>query len=274
MDERACEFSFANTFLWAKHYNIEYTIINDMLVFHTMDSGAFTFPVGDGDVKAVINILMDYCKENGFEFSLRSVTEKMFDQLSELFPDMFEITYDRDAADYLYETEKLINLSGKKYHGKRNHINRFKEDYKDWSYERISDSNMEECIHMANEWRIESGCEDDEEKYAEFCVTLNYLKYFKELGVFGGLIRANNEVVAFSIGEPIGSDTFVVHIEKAYSRVQGAYPIINQQFAQDCAANYPYINREEDLGSEGLRKAKLSYRPIMLVEKGVVTVKK
>ena len=123
---------------------------------------------------------------------------------------------------------------------------------------------------MALKWRKQNGCDDDEEKNAEMCVTLNSLRLLEELELTGGVLRVNGEVIAFTIGEPVSDDTFVVHIEKAYADIQGAYPMINQQFVQHECMNYKYINREEDTGAEGLRKAKLSYRPAFLVEKGIV----
>lgn len=176
-------------------------------------------------------------------------------------------------SDYVYESEKLISLSGKKLHGKRNHINNFIKAYPDYQYERINGENREECIELAQNWRKENGCDSDPEKNEEFCVTLRALKELEDLNLTGGLIRADGRVVAFSIGEKLCNDTFVVHIEKAYADIQGAYPIINQQFVLHEAADYRYINREEDTGAEGLRKAKLSYYPVFLQEKGVVTTK-
>lgn len=189
------------------------------------------------------------------------------------YPDQFEIEYNRDLADYVYESEKLATLSGKKLHGKRNHINKFKLEHEDWSYETLTEENLEECFEMALKWRNDNGCEEDEEKNAEMCVTMNSLRLFKELELTGGILKVDGEIAAFTIGEPICDDTFVVHIEKAFADIQGAYPMINQQFVSHECQNYQYINREEDTGAEGLRKAKLSYRPVFLVEKGVVTRK-
>ena len=202
------------------------------------------------------------------------VQEQEFALLEEWYPGRFEIEYDRDYADYVYETEKLATLSGKKLHGKRNHINKFKAMYEGrWSYEPMSESNLEECFQMALKWRNENGCEEDEEKNAEMCVTLNALRLFKELELVGGILKIDGEVAAFTLGEPVCSDTFVVHIEKAYAEVQGAYPMINQQFVEHECMDYQYVNREEDTGAEGLRKAKLSYRPAFMVEKGNVKEK-
>ncbi|MEG0109255.1 MAG: phosphatidylglycerol lysyltransferase domain-containing protein, partial [Lachnospiraceae bacterium] len=185
--------------------------------------------------------------------------------------DIYQVNYSRDLADYVYETEKLSTLAGKKLHGKRNHINKFLSTYKNWTYEALSSENIEDCFQMALKWRNENGCDDDSEKNSEMCVTLNSLRLFKELHLIGGVLKIEGKVVAFTIGEPISDEIFVVHIEKALSEIDGAYPMINQQFVLHECQNYEYINREEDVGSEGIRKAKLSYRPAFLVEKGIVT---
>lgn len=268
----SCELTFANNYLWASHYQVRYAVIEGMLVFLS-EGGTFsvTYPLGSGDVKKVLDALMEYFKEQGKEFRMHLVSKEQFAKLELLYPGKFQIFYDRDSADYVYESEKLITLSGKKLHGKRNHINKFKAMHENWKYEPITDENTKECMEMAQKWRILNGCEDDPEKQAEFCVTLNALKLRKELGLVGGLLRLDGEVIAFTLGEAGGGDTFIVHIEKAYADIQGAYPMINQQFVEHEASAYRYINREEDTGAEGLRKAKLSYYPVMLLEKGVVT---
>ena len=193
--------------------------------------------------------------------------------MESFYPGRFQVEYDRDEADYVYEREKLATLAGKKLHGKRNHINKFKSLYEDWTYESLNDENVEDCFQMALKWRNQNGCDEDHEKNAEMCVTLNSLRLYKELGMVGGIIRVAGKIVAFCIGEPVSEDTFVVHIEKAFPEIEGAYPMINQQFVLHECMEYQYVNREEDTGAEGLRKAKLSYRPVFLVEKGVVTEK-
>ena len=215
-----------------------------------------------------------YCKKENLEFRLGLVTPVQFEILEKLYPDTFEITYDRDSADYVYEREKLANLSGKKYHGKKNHVNKFKKTYPDWTYESITDENVEDCFQMALGWRNANDVDEDDEKNAEMTVAMNSLRLFKELGLRGGLLRVNGEVVAFSIGEPVSDDTMVVHIEKARADIEGAYAMINQQFVLHETEGFTYINREDDVGEEGLRKAKLSYHPVFMVEKGNVTYKK
>ncbi len=272
---KSCERTFANVYLWSRHYHVKYAIVEDALVF--MDDEfelAYAYPAGEPEaVKQALDRLMNYSKERGYPFKLYNVTEENFEQLESFYPGRFTVEYDRDEADYVYEQEKLATLAGKKLHGKRNHINKFKSLYEDWDYESLSDENVEECFQMALKWRNQNGCEEDAGKNAEMCVTLNALRLYQELGLQGGLIRVNGEVVAFCIGEPVCEDTFVVHVEKAFSDVEGAYPMINQQFVQHVCMDYRYVNREEDTGAEGLRKAKLSYRPVFLVNKGVVTEK-
>ena len=270
---RSCERTFVDVFLWARHYDVTFAGIEDTLVFR--DGGAdpgFAYPAGEEVcVKRALEFLMKYSEEQGYPFKLYNVTAENFAQIEAWFQGEFELEYDRDQADYIYETEKLATLAGKKLHGKRNHINKFKQLYPDWSYESLSDENVEACFQMALKWRNSNGCNDDPEKNAEMCVSLNSLRLYKELGFKGGVLKNGEKIVAFTVGEELCKDTFVVHIEKAFADVQGAYPMINQQFVEHECMDYTYVNREDDAGEEGLRKAKLSYRPAFLEEKGFVT---
>ncbi|MDY5647161.1 MAG: phosphatidylglycerol lysyltransferase domain-containing protein [Lachnospiraceae bacterium] len=272
LNSRSSETTFANLFLWSRQYPTGYTRIGDTLVVRSLDEEVFAFPMGGNNLKAVVDVLTEYERERGNLLAFHCVTPEQYALLEEQFPGRFQVKYDRNYADYVYDAEKLANLSGKKYHGKKNHVNRFFKTYPDWSYESVTADNVEECFQMALLWRRENGCEEDEEKNAEMCVALNSLRLFEELKLTGGLLRVRGEVVAFTIGEPACDDTFVVHIEKARADVEGAYTVINQQFvSHEVAGKYKYVNREDDVGTEGLRKAKLSYHPEFLVEKGYVT---
>lgn len=273
---RSCERTFVNVYLWSRHYKVKYAVIEDALVFCSEDEDeiAFSYPAGEAaDVKKALEFLMAYCKERECPFILYNVTPTMFAQLEGWYPDRFTVEYNRDYADYVYESEKLATLAGKKLHAKRNHINKFKSLYENWTYEELNEDNVEDCFQMALKWRNQNGCEEDAEKNAEMCVTLNSLRLYKELDLKGGVLKIDGNIVAFTVGEPLCDDTFVVHIEKAFPDVEGAYPMINQQFVQHECTDYQYVNREEDTGAEGLRKAKLSYRPAFLEEKGVVREK-
>ncbi|MDD3402728.1 MAG: phosphatidylglycerol lysyltransferase domain-containing protein [Hespellia sp.] len=276
--QRSCEGTFVNIYLWSRQYHDKYAIIENTLVFQNEpESGIYSYPAGEpGDVKKAIDFLIEKEKKAGRTLKLVNIYENRAARLEEWYPEAFAVEYDRDYADYVYDREKLATLAGKKLHGKRNHINKFLALHGDnWSYESISEDNVEECFQMALRWRTENGCEEDEEKNAEMCVSLNALRLYQELGAVGGLLRVDGEIVAFSIGEPATEkDTFIVHIEKAFAEVEGAYPMINQQFIQHECEGYSYINREDDTGAEGLRKAKLSYRPVFLVEKGIAVYQK
>lgn len=271
---RSCERTFANVYLWSRQYPVKWAIVENALLFKSEDEThlSFAYPAGEAlDVQRAIEWLLKYCKERGKPFRMYNLTPDNFAQLEEWYPGRFQIEYDRDSADYIYESEKLATLSGKKLHGKRNHINKFKALYEDrWSYEVMTRDNVEDCFQMALQWRDQNGCEEDPHKRSEICVTMNALRLFEELELRGGVLRVDKKVVAFTLGEPVCSDTFVVHIEKAFAEVEGAYPMINQQFVEHECRDFLYVNREEDTGAEGLRKAKLSYRPVFLVEKGNV----
>ncbi|MDO4311807.1 MAG: phosphatidylglycerol lysyltransferase domain-containing protein [Eubacteriales bacterium] len=274
---RSCERTFTNVYLWARFYNVTFAVVEGALVFKSEneDKFDFAFPAGEPEnVKRAIDVLMEYSRERNVPFEMYNVTPDNFACIDQWYPGRFQVEYNEDYADYVYESEKLATLSGKKLHGKRNHINKFKSVYEDrWSYEPITKDNLEDCFQMALKWRNENGCEDDEEKNAEICVTLNSLRLFEELELIGGILRVDGAIAAFTIGEPICGDTFVVHIEKAFADIDGAYTMINQQFVQHACMDYKYVNREEDTGAEGLRKAKRSYRPVFMVEKGLVTEK-
>ncbi|MBQ4529908.1 MAG: DUF2156 domain-containing protein [Lachnospiraceae bacterium] len=275
-ESRNCEMVFANIYLWSREvYPVKYAIIEDTICFLSEAEGnSVTFPVGKGDKKKVIRMLKEEWENRGQEFKMHLIRKEQFQVLQEMYGDKVQIEYDRDTADYVYETEKLINLSGKKYHGKKNHINRFLATHEQWQYESITDENVEECIKMAKEWGKLNDCDKDKDKNAELQVTIMGLKMLKELELKGGLIRAEGKVIAFTIGQPICSDTFGVHVEKAFAHIQGAYPLINREFLKAEASEYTYVNREEDTGSEGLRKAKMSYHPVFLIEKGIVKFEK
>lgn len=269
--DKCCDMTFANIYLWSRKYKVKYMFMENCLVFADAENPwCFSFPYGKReDQRKAIAALCEQAQAEGRKIRWYLVTPSDFAWMEQWFPGEYQIEYDRDTADYVYDVAKLVNLSGKKYHGKKNHINKFKSLYPDWSYEKITDENVEECFQMALQWRAANGCEEDEEKRDEMCVTLNALRLMKELGLTGGLIRAEGKVVAFSIGEVLNDDMYVVHIEKAFSDVPGAYPIINQQFLIHEALEYTYVNREDDAGSEGLRKAKESYHPEFLMEKGM-----
>ncbi|WP_195277203.1 DUF2156 domain-containing protein [Anaerotruncus rubiinfantis] len=274
---RGSEYTFSNNFNYRAIYHIEVARMQDYYLLRAGKEKAQTgyfYPAGSGDVKPVVEALVADAEALGVPFVMRGVEKESVAVLETLFPGRFQITETRDSFDYLYESEKLITLSGKKLHAKRNFINRFKAEHEgDWSYEPITSENLAECWQMNNQWCRQMGCNKDPSLKEESCAVRSCFDHFYELGLLGGLLRVGGKVVAYSMGAPINHEVFDVHVEKAFSDVAGAYPMINQQFAAHNCANYKYINREDDVGDEGLRKAKLSYKPAILLEKYQVTLK-
>ena len=271
---RGCEFSFANSLFWCDYYHTKFTILEDMLVFCRLENGvptSFTFPVGAHDPRPAFDRVVDYFEESNLPFAMYMVEPEMFEMIERWYPGQYQIEYDRDSADYMYRQESLATLAGKKLHAKRNHINRFLEHFPDYQYERINGKNWQECLELERAWVRENNPDGDADKENEERIIAYALEHRKSLNMTGALIRVNGRVVAFTLGEPLTADTFDVHFEKAYADIQGAYAMINREFVRRELSAFTYVNREEDMGIPGLRKAKLSYHPESLVEKGIVT---
>lgn len=267
-DLNACEFSFATNFIWRHAYQIEVAQIEGCGVCRCRKDGktVFSYPFGDGDHKKAIKKICNICNIENIKTEFYPIVEEQREELLALFPGEFEIDTDRDDFDYIYSYEKLATLKGKKLHGKRNHIARFK-DGGDWSYEPFTASNRDACIELAEVWEKKRAEKWNDAMTQEMVALREALAHFDELGLSGGVLRKNGNIVAFTIGEALNSDTFVVHFEKALPDLQGAYPMINQQFVLHACEGFSYINREEDTGDPGLRKSKLSYFPDILLKK-------
>lgn len=266
-DYPGCEYSFGNIFLWHKEYELKIARYKDFLLFRSEGkTPSYCFPAGKGDFREAIQLLKQEADNEQIPLRLYGVTLDNISVLEELYPSKFEVKPYRHGFDYIYNSENLINLSGRKYHSKRNHISAFKKN-NNWSYENIDENNIEECIAMTEAWIEENQGKMDNGGLSEIHAVCRAFKYFFDLDFIGGAIRVNNKIIAYTIGERLNSDTFCIHIEKAFSNVNGAYAIINNEFASRNLGNYRRINREEDMGVEGLRKAKLSYHPDILLEK-------
>lgn len=264
----ACEYTFANNYIWADVYGVQVGQVYDcgVIRYKEQKNYKYSFPFGSGDKKAAIELLKRICAVHNHRLVLYPVVEDDRLKLAEWFPGEFEISSDRDRFDYVYTVEKLSLLKGKKLHGKRNHIARFMDEG-DWRYEEMSGENIPECRKMAKEWVSMRSEKWNEEMEQEIGVLDLAFSHFNELDLKGGVLYKSGQIVAFSVGEQLKADTFVVHFEKAFPDLQGAYPMINQQFVLHEAQKYTYVNREEDTGDPGLRKAKLSYYPDILIKK-------
>ena len=267
-----CEYTFGNVFVWTDAYATEICRYKDFFIcrWGQGERRAYSLPLGEGNFTEAINEIIADAKKNGSVARIYGVTEGYLMMLQEAFTGQFSYHYDEGFNDYIYATDKMASLSGKKYHGKRNHITNFKKNYPNWSFEKIDSGNIDECIALHLKWLTDKNDEDNEDYAEEFEAVLKAFRYYQELGFVGGLIRVDGEVIAYTMGEPQqNGKCFVSHFEKAPADMQGAYPIINQEFTKNCLMDYPYVNREEDLGLEGLCKAKQSYHPEILLEKSV-----
>lgn len=267
-----CQYNFTNLFAWSTIYNHHVAQVHDCLVVKGNKRGAvprYFFPAGSGDIKTVIEVMKEDAAAGGYEFILYGVTPENKAVLDGLFPGSFDYQSMRDGFDYVYLLDSMISLAGKKLQSKRNHINRFVAN-NDWSFELICEENLPECWQMNKEWCLAHDCDEDQFLTNEVCAVRRCFENYSALGLEGALLRSGGRVIAFTMGEPLNSHTYVTHIEKAFSDIQGAYQMINKEFSILIKKNHPrliYVNREEDMGYEGLRKAKLSYQPYKMVEK-------
>lgn len=280
-DFRGCEYSFANNMAWRRLNDTLICRHNEFYISCSSDrkgKPVFTFPTGvkcdeEGieKYKLLFEELREYAKSKNSPLVISSVNEQNLKWMTEYYKDNISVTADRDYFDYIYNVSDLAELKGKKYHGKRNHIKRFKEN--NWSFEVLEPKSFDECIAFAADFYNENKGYDDYSAVIEQYAINMFFSNFEYLNLKGGILRKDGGIVGFTIGEKLNSDTFVVHIEKARSDVQGAYPTLCNEFIKAYAQNCRYVNREEDLGIEGLRKSKLSYHPEFLLEKSTVTFK-
>lgn len=264
-----CEYSFTDLFIWQRHYHVGACFEEDFFLAISNNEGksSYIVPIGKGELRRGIEILRQDAAERQNPLRLHAVSEEMKDRLEELFPDRFAFTLDRDGSDYIYDAEKLMSLKGKKLQSKRNFVNRFQNFYQDrWEYQEIGSEQLDEVYKFHLAWCEENqACTLGNNSYqGETCAVYQALNHWEPLNLEGGLIRLDGKIIAFTIGCRHRPDMYIMQFEKADSKIAGAYQMINQQFAIRHFQDVAYVNREEDLGLEGLRKAKMSYRPLEL----------
>lgn len=268
--DRGCEYSFANLYLWGRQ---NAAILFDHLVLFSAFSRrtVYPFPCGEGDKKAVLDAIIADSKERGIPCRITGITAKEKEILEALYPGKFRFHNDRDSHDYVYDINDLADLKGKKYHSKRNHINRFIENHPNFSVEPLSQSNIDSAKKMVDEWYELKTIENPKSDFhMEKAAIKKALRDYEQLKISGLLLLDGGKVLAVTLGSPTQNNTFDVHFEKALPNVDGAYTVINCEFAKYIRSTHPeieFFNREEDMGIEGLRKAKLSYRPHHMIEK-------
>ena len=283
------DYGFANLFIWRKAYRPLIAFCGSRLLVGMPQWKVYAYPKGDGDVRPSIELLMEEAHSLGNKLRIRGLTDKTLEEFLPLYGDRFEIIEDRDNADYIYMAGKLCDLPGRHLSSKRNHIKHFERNGP-WEFHKIAAgscgvftsceggccgklSSIEEAKAFVDEFYKEK---NDPDLADEAGAIEEMFAHYEELGFLGGMLYQNGEPVAFTAGTRLDNEVFDTHFEKALPGVEGAYTMVNREFARLVKAEYPEIeafNREEDMGIEGLRKAKLSYHPDVLLMKYFATEK-
>ncbi len=263
----ASEGVFMTMFIWNEYYNLSLAENGDFLFIRFDIRGkepSYFFPIGDGNLEGAIDELSAYAAENNERLIFRLVSKENARKLKKLSGDRFSYKESRDSFDYVYLTEKMTSLSGKKLHAKRNHLNYFLENY-NYEYIKVTDASLlEECAKKADEW---IKAKEKNKNSFEAGAMKSYFENFFAFNQTGGVIKVGGEIVAMSFGERLNDETALIQIELADENYRGAYQAINKLFCENEWKSLKYVNREEDMGIEGLRRAKESYQPEFLVEK-------
>lgn len=269
---RANDFTVGGMFMWADYFDYQYCIYGNTLFIKGVSEKnpripAFSLPIGAMPLPCAVDLLMDYCRFNRTPLRFSAIPDDRLDELRSIAPGRLERL--DDWSDYIYDALALSTLAGKHFNKKRNHVNRFEVDNPGWRVEPIDHANIGQVRLAYTAW-LERQAMEMASATEESVQTLNVIDHYTLYG-FEGLVLRNKTgcIVAFSMGEVIG-DTLYTHIEKMDHEVAGAGEMINREFARYITARYPqvrYINREEDAGDPGLRQAKLSYHPAIILNK-------
>ena len=267
---RGCEYSFANLYMWGKQ-NIAFLHGCAGFFSHFQGRSVYPFPIGPGDRKAVIEAYLHDAKRRGIPCRITGILPEEKELMEAWFPGMFQFRCDRDGFDYVYAIDDLADLRGRKYQKKRNHFNRFQAAHPDYRILPLTREQVPQAAQLVAGWYT---YREAQWPYSHFLLEKRAirrcLKNPEELQMEGCLLLDGDEVLAVTMASRLSADTFDVHFEKAREDVDGAYAAINCEFARYLRLKYPevrFLDREDDLGLEGLRKAKLSYLPHHMVEK-------
>lgn len=270
-NSRSADFNFGNIYIWDNHYRQLIAFQNGRMFTKLRYAGKpmFAFPIGKGSLKDAVEAIREFAEFKRYPLVIRGITEENRLLLEEAYPGAFRFAEDTDCGDYIYSVEKLSTYSGKSLHGKKNHCNRFEAEH-EWKFVPIERPLIPACMDMLSIWQEENAARLDKSIVFEHDAITRAFAAYERLKLEGGILYADDRIVGFSVGELISSDTFNVHFEKAEAEMNGAYPMLCREMCRMAAANHPqlkYINREDDMGFESLRKSKLSYKPEYILKK-------
>ena len=268
------EYTFANLYVWRNTLNVQISLLYENICVQMNDfhgTKIFAPFIGGQLLKAAIDACLNYAKREWKDVTFGLFTQEQLEVFKLYYPTA-NIALDRDASDYLYKVTDLIALRGKKYDGKRNHIKRFKKEFP-YTYETMEAKHLDGCHQLLEKWYHQHcdtwHCSLNLRSETEAC--REALKNYKALGLVGGIIDVNKQIVAFSLGEELNKETAVIHFEKSDQDFPGLPSVINNEYVSHEWADYPLVNREEDLGEPGLRVSKLSYNPVQILDKYYIT---
>lgn len=266
---RGCEYSFANLWMWGEQ-KITFFAGHAVLFSRFGDRFIYPYPIGTGDKRAVLDAILEDAAARGIDWRFSGLLPHEKEELDSLYPGRFTFVFNENSQDYVYAIDDLADLAGRKYHSKRNHCKRFETAHPSYVIEPIGEENLPKIKEMAEKWYREKEETSDSDFGMEMVAIERALSHYRALELEGLALTVDGEVLAMTIGNHMTEDTFDVNFEKARADVEGAYAMINRSFARYIREKYPqvrFLNREEDMGIEGLRRAKLSYYPHHRVEK-------
>lgn len=267
---RGCEYSFANLSLWGRQ---QAAFLHGCVAFfsHYYGRSVYPYPIGSGDRRAVLEAILRDAKERGIPCRITGMRDADREELEAWFPGKFHLHTNRDGFDYVYAIDDLADLKGRKFQKKRNHLNRFRAEHPNFEVVPLTSCNMGLAQNMLNDWFLRRMDEDPHGNYLlENIALARACQNYTQLGMDGIMLMDEGKVLAVTMASRLAPDTFDIHFEKAREDVDGAYAAVNCEFARFLRLKYPqvqFLDREDDLGLEGLRKAKLSYNPHHLIEK-------
>ena len=273
---RNCNLTFANLIGWQFWFNTEVCILDGIVVFRFNIEGdrAYMLCSAEPPTESLLRLLADDAAGVGADLRIMGLEDDHAAAVRMLCPRAV-VEPQRNRYDYVYLRQELAEMKGKNLKAKRNHVNKFRLEHPDFEYVELTPERFDECRQLSMLWRNEvhhDSADYSDMVRAERRAMENVLSQWDRLGMRGGCIYAEGRLVAFTYGAAVTHDTFDVCVEKADRTVDGAFNIVNQQFTAHLPEQYVYVNREEDMGLEGLRKSKLSYHPHQLLSYNIVTI--
>lgn len=269
------EYSFVDLYIWRNICDIKYTILNNTLIIQKNEEGKGTFfmkPIGyeKYQLKEIVDELRDNNSDNN-SILFGDIEKDFIDDLKKELPYPLKTTADTEGFEYLYDTQALIDLKGKKYHTKRNHCNAFERNYNYEIKEITSHDIITDCINLFDKWQQNKSL-SSRNLILERDLIIDILTNINTLNLKSIALYVDEEIVGFTIGELLSENMGVIHIEKANTDYIGVYSFLNREFLKFAFSNTKIINRQEDCGDEGLKKAKEGYKPTRKLEKYLISI--